>query len=303
MFVIRNKTVFFILSAILVLASIGSIAVWGLTPSIDFAGGSILEVSYPGEAPSLEDVTTAFEAADMANASVRTAGAQGFLVRTPFLDDANRDVVLNALSVNGAYELVEERFSSVGPSIGRELRTKAYIAIALVILMIILYVAFVFRHVSKPVSSWKYGLVAIIALAHDIIIPTGVFAVLGYTLGLEVDVLFVMALLAILGFSVNDTIVVFDRIRENLRNKKELKGKKETFEETVGKSLTQSYARSINTSLTTLVVLLALYFIGGETIHNFVLTLIVGVIAGTYSSIFLASPLLTVLASDKKRQS
>jgi len=194
---------------------------------------------------------------------------------------------MELLSFGGAENLIQKRFNTIGPAIGEELKQKAYIAMGIVVLAIILFIAFAFRKVSEPVSSWKYGFVAILALMHDIIIPTGVFALLGLFTGAEVDILFVTALLAILGFSVNDTIVVFDRIRENLMLNKE-RNKNENFAETVGHSLEQTFARSINTSLTTLLVLLTLLFVGGESTKYFALTLVIGVIAGTYSSIFLA---------------
>lgn len=184
----------------------------------------------------------------------------------------------------------QKRFSTIGPTVGSELATNATYGIIGVVIAIVLFVAFAFRKVSEPVSSWIYGSTAIIALIHDILLPTGVFAVLGHIMGAQVDLLFVMALLAILGYSVNDTIVVFDRIRENLReNYDELS---DNFADIVGDSLSQTYARSINTSLTTLIVLAALYFLGGESTRLFALTLLVGVLAGTYSSIFFASPIL-----------
>lgn len=193
----------------------------------------------------------------------------------------------------------QERFSAIGPTVGSQLATNAVWGILAVVIAIILFVTFAFRKVSEPVSSWVYGSTAIVALIHDILLPTGVFAVLGYTMGAQVDLLFVMALLAILGFSVNDTIVVFDRIRENLREGYE-GSEEDTFAETVGLSLEQTYARSINTSLTTLVVLAALFLLGGESTELFSLTLLIGVIAGTYSSIFLASPLLVKIRQWQK---
>ena len=159
------------------------------------------------------------------------------------------------------------------------------------VLCTIVFIAWAFRGVSKPVQSWKYGIVAIVTLLHDILVPAGLFAILGRFVGAEVDALFIVALLTILGISINDTIVVFDRIRENLRFNED-KGRREEFEEVVGRSITQTIARSINTSLTVVIVLAALYLLGPVVTKNFALTLIVGMIAGTYSSIFLASPLL-----------
>ncbi|MCR4306599.1 MAG: protein translocase subunit SecF, partial [Candidatus Yonathbacteria bacterium] len=195
----------------------------------------------------------------------------------------------------------EERFNSIGPVIGSELKRKAVIAIIIVMVAIILFITFAFRRVSEPVSSWKYGLVAIVALAHDVIIPTGVFAVLGnFFIDFQVNVLFVTALLAILGFSIHDTIVVFDRIRENLRRNKEYHIDK-GFAETVGEGLSQTFTRSINTSMTVVFVMLVLYFLGGEPTRQFALALSVGVIAGTYSSVFIASPLLVVIEKWQRR--
>lgn len=182
---------------------------------------------------------------------------------------------------------VEERFESIGPVIGAELKRKSVWAIGLALLAIVLFVAWAFRKISHPVPSWKYGMIAIIALTHDVLITLGIFAVLGHFFNVEINTPFVAALLAILGYSVNDTIVVFDRIRENL-----LHFSSETFEEAVNKGVNGTLVRSFNTSLTTLFVLLAIFLFGGETIKYFSLTLICGVVLGTYSSIFIASPLL-----------
>ncbi len=192
-------------------------------------------------------------------------------------------------------EIIEKRFESIGPVIGGELKKKSVRAIALVLIGIVLYVGWVFRKVSRPVSSWKYGIIALVALFHDIIITLGVFSILGHFYGIEVGMPFVVALLTILGYSVNDTIVVFDRTRENL-----LRSAWDDFEEVVNRSVNETLIRSVNTSLTTLVVLLAVYFFGGATIQYFILALIIGIVAGTYSSIFIASPLLVSLARRKK---
>ncbi len=300
MFVIRNKSIFFIISGLLVLASIVFISMWGLRPSVDFTGGAIVEVSYASSTPSTEAISTALATAGFEDALVRTAGENGYNIRMRPLAEGDNATIVSTLSALGSGMQVE-RVSSVGPTVGQELRKKTTIAIILVVLMIILYIAFVFRKVAKPVSSWNYGLVAIVTLLHDIIIPTGVFAILGHFAGLEADTLFVVAILTILGLSVNDTIVVFDRIRENLRVNGE-KNINEQFDQTVGKSLEQTYVRSFNTSFTVILVLLVLFFLGGPTIHSFVLTLLVGQIAGTYSSIFIASPLLVVIGNRKLKK-
>jgi len=294
MFVIKYKKIFVTISAVLVLLSVVSVSVWGLDLGIDFKGGSILEISYPSGRPEVADVQRGVDELGIGQVSLQSTGDDGYIIRAKDLKEPERESLMSVLSFNGQIQVEEKRFSSIGPVIGEELRQKAWIAIVSVIIAIILFIAFAFRKVSKPVSSWRYGFVAIIALVHDIAIPTGVFAYLGHSFGVEVDTLFVMALLAILGFSVNDTIVVFDRIRENLNINKE-SHKKSEFENVVGKSLGQTFARSINTSLTTLVVLLVLFFLGGETTKFFALTLSIGVIAGTYSSIFLASPMLVYI--------
>ena len=205
------------------------------------------------------------------------------------------DTTATSSQEENVVEIVENRFESVGPVIGGELKEKSIKAIIIVLISIVIYIGWTFRRVSHPVSSWKYGLVALIALFHDIIITMGVFSILGHFYGVEVGMPFVVALLTILGYSVNDTIVVFDRTRENL-----LHSGWDDFEEVVNRSINETLMRSLNTSLTTLVVLLAIYLFGGATIQYFVLALIIGIIAGTYSSIFIASPLLVSLAKLKK---
>lgn len=293
MFIIKNRKIFFTISAALVAGAIFSIASFGLNLGIDFKGGSILEVSYPDTRPELAVVQESIDGVVSGQTIIQPTGENGFIVRTEGSSEEDRQALLSALSLGGESAMTEERFNSVGPTIGAELRSKAWIAIVTVVIAIILFIAYVFRHVSEPVSSWKYGGIAIVALAHDIIIPTGIFAFLEY----EIDSLFVIALLAILGLSVNDTIVVFDRVRENLKNKIS-----KDFGETVGQSLRQTFTRSINTSFTTLFVLLTLYFIGPDSTQNFSLALALGIFFGTYSSIFLASPLLVAVEGISKNK-
>jgi len=192
----------------------------------------------------------------------------------------------------------EKSFESIGPTIGQELRDKAIVAVILVLIFIIIYISFAFRKISGGVvKSWVYGLGALVALFHDILIVVGIFAILGKFWQIEIDILFITALLTVLGFSVHDTIVVYDRVRERLKT-----NYNQTFEETVNESVNQTLIRSINTSLTTLLVLLALYLFGGESIKLFILALMVGIIAGTYSSIFIASPFLVTWQKIRKRE-
>jgi len=287
----KYKNYFFIVPLLLSALAIAALFIWGLKPGIDLVGGSFLEVSYSTERPAAEKVHDAAGAAGITDVRVQPTGDNGFILRQRDLTNDEHQNLLKSLGTLGLVK--EEQFNSVGPTIGSELLQKAWIAIVLVVLSIIAFIAFAFRGVSKPVASWKYGVVAIITLLHDILIPAGLFAFLGFTHNAEVDSLFIVALLTILGISINDTIVVFDRIRENLRRNQD-KSKHEEFDAVVSKSIKQTFTRSINTSLTVLIVLAALWVLGPESTQDFALTLFVGMIAGTYSSIFLASPLLVI---------
>lgn len=295
MFVVTYRKIFYVISAVITLVALGAILLWGLQLGIDFKGGSLVEVSYTSARPDINAVKASLAGVVSGGFSVRPTGNTGYILRTPLLDEAGHAAVLQALSQKEASKMTELRFDSVGPVIGEELRTKSTLAVGLVILAIVLFIAFVFRKVSEPVASWKYGLIAVVALLHDVIVPTGAFAILGHFVGTEVDTLFVTALLVVLGFSVHDTIVVFDRVRENLRVNKELNKQGEPFEEIVGRSVAQTFNRSINTSLTTVLALIALYLLGSAATKDFSLALIIGIVAGTYSSIFLASPLLVTI--------
>ncbi len=295
--IIQNRNKFFIFSSVLVVLSILSLSIWGLNLGIDFTGGSLLEVEVQSEINfSGQDVSNLIKEKILEIGEIRAQPTEdGFLIRTKNLSESEHQQVLGVLSENN--KIVEKRFESIGPVIGQELKDKALWAILLALIIIIFFIAWTFRKVSKPVASWKYGIGAIIALAHDVIIVTGIFSVLGhFFLGFEADILFVTALLTILGYSVNDTIVVYDRTRENL-----IYNPQKTFEDTVNKSVNDTVTRSINTSLTTLLVLISLYFLGGATIQNFVLTLMLGTLVGAYSSVFIASPLLVVWQKFKKR--
>lgn len=291
---IKFRPFAYAISLILVAASVILLIAFGLKLGIDFTGGSILEVAFTAERPQVSVIQEKVSGLGFGNVLVQPTGEKGVILRMRDLSEEEHQRLITQLSPLGS--LRELRFDSIGPTIGKELRDRAVWATLSVLTMIILYVAWAFRHVSRPVSSWMYGIFAVVALFHDILIPAGLFAFLGKYYGVEVDTLFVTAILTVLGFSVHDTIVVFDRIRENLKN--QIKG--EGFEEIVGQSLNETLTRSINTSLTVLIVLLALYFLGSESTKYFSLTLIVGIIAGTYSSIFVASPLLVTWHNWRK---
>ncbi len=285
--IIRYYKIFFVFSAILVLASIISLFIFGLRFGIDFTGGSLLEVQFQEKVPSFSEIKNTLEKLDLGKLTIQPAGSKSVIVRLKDVDEETHQKILKEIGQLGDFE--EKRFESIGPVIGSELKRRACWAIGFALVAIVFYVAWAFRKVSRPVASWRYGIAALVALFHDVMITIGVFSVLGHFYQVEIGLSFVAALLTILGYSVNDSIVVFDRLRENL-----LKFSWDNFQETVKVSIRQTIMRSINTSLTTLLVLFAIYFFGGETIKHFVLALIIGITAGTYSSIFIASPLLII---------
>lgn len=285
MFIIKHKKIFVIISIVLLILSFGSISYFGLKLGIDFKGGSLAEVEYKKERPEQSVINKQLEPLNLGEKIIQPTGTLGYSIKMRAVTEAERASVMKALGT----EATEKSFTSIGPSVGAELVRKSLISFILVSLGIIFFIAFSFRKVSKPVSSWKYGFIAIITLIHDILIPVGAFAILSHTYGTEVDTLFVVAILTVLGLSVSDTIVVFDRIRENIRV-----GHFKTFEETVGKSLEQVYTRSIATSSTVIIVLLSLVFWGPSSTKVFAMMLTAGMFFGTYSSIFLASPLLVM---------
>ncbi len=304
MFIIKHKKIFVGVSIVMVLLSLISVFVFGFNVGIDFKGGALTEVAYKDSRPAQETLNPALEALNFGAISLQPTGKLGYIVKSRDLNDTEHTALLGALSLTGeAGEqkdvLTETRFNSIGPSVGRELTRKAIIAVVLISLAIICFIAFAFRKVSHfsavghhGVASWKYGVIAIISLLHDVIIPVGIFTVLSHYYGAELDTLFVVAVLTILGLSVSDTIVIFDRIRENLRQETNMS--KMDFSAIVGKSLEQSFVRSICTSFTVILVLLALFFFGPVSTKYFALMLTAGMFFGTYSSIFLASPLLVL---------
>ncbi len=289
---------FLILPTVVSLIAIGALVAWGLKPGIDLTGGSLMQISYPTDRPAVELVHETVRPLNLGEVRVQPTGDNGYILRARDLTNDEKNALTVALSTLG--QVHEDQFNSVGPSLGAEMLSKGLIALALVGASIILFIALAFRKVSKPVASWKYGIVAIVTLIHDILIPVGLFAILGHIKGSEVDTLFIVALLTLLGVSINNTIVVFDRIRENLRRNEEYR-RKEAFGEVVGKSIMQTLARSMNTTITVIIVLIALYVLGPVATRDFALTLIVGMIAGAYSSIFLASPLLVMWERLQKK--
>lgn len=298
---IKLANVWYAISGLTILASIAALVVFGLKLGIDFTGGSLLEVSFAGARPETKAIVTLLETNNIKDSVVQTAGTNKMLIRSRFLTEEEHQSVLKAFNSEfGTSSAVkEERFETIGAAVSDQLRSRAIWAIILVNIGIILYVAYAFRGVSRPVPSWQYGLLAIVALVHDILVVLGAFALLGHFKGYEVNIDFVVALLTVLGFSVTDTIVVYDRVRENLMHR--ITG--ETFADTVNNGLNQTLMRSINTTATVVLPLLALFYLGGASIHLFALALLIGMISGAYSSIFIASPLLVLAQkfADRKK--
>ncbi len=283
MFILQYKKIFFVIAGLFVSFALAGIFTQGLNWGLDFTGGSIVEIQFKDTIPDFDQAQSLIKT-DHPDAVVQKIGDSSYLIRTQELSQEQKDEFLTSLQPLG--EFTETRFNTIGPSVGKELRSKSIISIILVSLSILVFIAFVFRSVSKPVSSWKYGVVALIALVHDIIIPTGLFA----WFHIPVDTLFVVGLLTILTTSINDTIVTFDRVRENLT--KYYHKKTYTFTQIVGMSIKETITRSIMTSVTIMLALLALFFFGPETTKNLSLMMLVGMFFGTYSSIALAAPLL-----------
>lgn len=295
--IVQKRNYLFGLSLILLIPSIVGLALWGLRLGIDFTGGTLVRLSFGGDPLPAEVVQTAAHEAELSSAAVQEVGDHGLAIRTEAMSNEQRSRFLENLEAKDA-TVVQESFESIGPTIGNELKRKAISATAIVLLIIVLYITWAFRRVSSgPVPSWVYGVCAIVALVHDLLMVVGLFAVFGHFYGIEIDALFVTALLTVLGFSVHDTIVVYDRIRERL-----IGAAGKTFETVVNESLNQTMIRSINTSMTALLILTALLLFGGVTIRNFVLALLIGIASGTYSSIFVASPLLVIWHNWKARK-
>ena len=298
--IIGHRNIYLTFSGILVLGSMLALLVWKLNVGIDFTGGSVMEVQFTrGTKPTVDNVKEVLAPLNLGDIIVQPIGNDAMMFRFRDVNEQTHQQIISALGgLKGPKETIERRFDAIGPTVGKELRTQSFVAIGLTAIGIVLYLAWAFRRVSKPVASWKYGVVAVSAFIHDVTIPVGVFAFLGRFYGVTVDSLFITALLTVMGFSVHDTIVIFDRIRENLAKLKTA----ESYEVTVNRSVNETISRSINTSLTVLMVLVAIFVFGGQTTRYFALPLIVGIIFGTYSSIFVASPLLVIWEKFDKRK-
>lgn len=285
--IIKHYKFWFTVSGVILVAGIISLSVFGLRLGIDFTGGTVTQLQFV-KTPDLSKIQGVLSSENVGGFKIQQSGNNGVIIETKPLEKSKHDQI-NADLKSKIGDFTEVSYTSIGPSIGKELSSKAIYELILVSFGIVFYIAYAFRKVTKPITSWKFGWSAIVALLHDLFVVAGIFSILGHFLGVEVDSLFVTALLTVLGFSVHDTIVVFDRIRENLKTEAG-----QPIEFIVNHSINQTVVRSLNTSLTVLFVLLALLLFGGVTIKYFVLALFIGIIAGTYSSIFIASPILVL---------
>ncbi len=295
MFIITYRKFFVALSLVLMAISLTAVFVFGLPLGIDFKGGSSLELAYSTPRPEVSAIKEALAVAGYEDAIVQPVGTDTVVIKNSELSESDRAEVVQAVGTTGT--VVQREFTTIGPSVGAELKNKAILSIVLVLVAIIFFVAYAFRKVSEPVSSWKFGLAVILALVHDIVIPLGAFATIAHYTGAELDTLFIVALLTTLALSISDTIVVFDRVREHLGN-----NKKQPFPQLVGESLSETFARSINTSVVVLVMVVSLAVFGPESTRLFATVLAIGMFFGTYSSIFLASPLLVMMEQAQKKE-
>jgi preprotein translocase subunit SecF len=292
--VVKNRNYFFGFSLLLTILSIISIFTWKLNLSIDFRGGSNIEISLPNAEENLNKIREIGRESGLKIDSVRTSDNNKVIIRTDDLSADEHSLFIENLKSEFSDKVTEENYQTVGPVVSRDLTNKTIWSVVIASIAIILYIAYAFRRTPKPASSWRFGLAAVAALIHDLIITTGFVSIVGHFYSwMQVDALFITALLTIMGFSVHDTIVVFDRLRENLIRKPE-----SDIETLANDSIIQTLSRSINTSLTTILVLTALFLIGGESIRHFVLILIAGITFGTYSSIFIASIILVVWSKN-----
>lgn len=301
--IVPKRKYFFAVSAILTIVSLLLLFVYGLKPGLDFTGGTLLEVDFTVTRPEVSEIQQAIANQNLGSVVIQPAGDKGIILKTRFITEPEHQSILDQFRTTFEKpgtdnKVVETRLETIGPSISAELRNRAITTGFWVAAAIIAYIAYSFRKVSRPVQSWKYGVVAVIALFHNVVLTAGVFVLLGKYQGVEFDIPLVVAFLTILGASVNDTIVVFDRIREKL-----IRRSGNNFADTVNIAVNETVGRSINISLAIVLTLTALIFYGGDSIHYFSLALLIGIVVGTYSSIFVASSLLVSWENWSRKKS
>lgn len=291
---LKFRKIYFIFSAILIVGSLACLFVFGLKPGIDFTGGSILELEYTMERPANQTIRETLKDFGLGEFYIQPTDERGVILKMKDISEGTHQEIIQKLADTG--EVQELSFESIGPIIGKELKEKTNVVVVVALLAIVLYIAFAFRRLTFPAKSWQYGVASLFILSHDVLIPLAVFSLLGRFYGVEITIPIITALLTVIGYAINNVVVVYDRLRENL-----LKVRGADFEKTTNLAINQTLTRQINTSLTTLFPLLAIFFLGGATLKYFSLALIIGIIAGTYSSLFLATPLLVVWLKWQKR--
>ncbi|MBI3955276.1 protein translocase subunit SecF [Candidatus Gottesmanbacteria bacterium] len=298
--IIGKKWWYLIFSTVVIIPGLISLFIWGIRPAIDFTGGTLLELQFIQKESKIDnnDLRIILEKEKLEVGSIQKSGENTFLIRLKSLDKDKSQKLFTDISETYG-EVKQIRSETVGPLVGKETAQNALKAVVAASIAIIIYVALAFRHIPKPYSSWRFGFCAVLALIHDILVVLGIFSILGHFYKVEVDSLFITALLTVMGFSVHDSIVVFDRVRENLIH---LTGK--DFSQIVNESVVQTLARSLSTSMTVILTLVALLLFGGESTRWFISALLIGITSGTYSSIFNAAPLLVIWEdwSLKKRK-
>ena len=291
---IKHKNIFLAFTAIVIAGCLGLLAVYGLKPSIEFTGGSITEIEYKDARPASGAIMEKIGGLGIKDITIYSVEDKGVSIRTEAIDNSVHTKLLEALRGTGEY--TEKSFDMIGPVIGRELTSKMTLLVVVSLLAMLIYIAVAFRNVPGPVSPWIYGAASFLILVHDVLVPLGFFAYLGKNYGIQITIPIITALLTVVGYAINNVIVVYDRIRENL-----VKDRKSNFDEIANRAVNQTLTRQINTSVATLIPVFAIYFYGGLSLKYFALALILGIATGTYSSVFLASQSLVIWLNFKKK--
>jgi preprotein translocase subunit SecF len=291
---IKHKNIFLAITLLAVVACIGALAAYGLKPGIEFTGGSVLEIEYQDARPDNKAIQENIAGLELKDVSIYSQGDKGVIMRMGAIDAASHAKLIESLGKTGKF--TEKSFEAIGPAVGKELTEKVVNLVLISLLAMLVYIAIAFRNVPGPVSSWQYGVASFLILCHDVLVPLGVFAALGAFYGVQITIPIITALLIVVGYAINNVIVVYDRIRENL-----VRDHKVDFAEISDRAINQTLSRQINTSVATLLPVFAIYFLAGESLKYFALALIIGIVTGTYSSVFLASQLLLVWMGRGKK--
>ncbi|HOW12974.1 MAG TPA: protein translocase subunit SecF [Candidatus Pacearchaeota archaeon] len=290
----KYSKIYLIIAGITLLFSLYFIIFGGLKPGIDFTGGTILEIEYKNDRPSNQEIEEKLKKINLGSISIQPTGEKGVIIKMKEISsDVHNEILLTLGKNEGLIE--EKRFEFIGPVIGKELTQKTFIVVILSLIAMMIYISLAFRKMKRPIKSWQYSLSSVFCLAHDTLIVLAVFSILGKLYGVEISIPIITALITLVGYSINNTVVVFDRIRENIS----FGG---NFDEIIDRSLNETFLRQFGTFFTTLLAVLAIFFFGGTTLKYFSLTLVIGLIVGSFSSFFVAAPLLLEWLRLKERK-